>query len=396
MARANTQTLLSLDRFAQIIGMHPLTFNQISVNIDSETLGCGHTLYQYAWQKSRVGREDIARAIATAEQRIGDLLRYDVAPKWNTQDLRSIGWNLGSVGARGYIIEAGIEAKTLIDDVVAIGYSDEDGDGYKETATVTANVGSVTDPQEIAVYYPGEVASDAWEIRPTKVSIASGVATIVFQRHQAVIRDLIEAPLNPDDVDGLDDDNFLTTVDVYRHYNDPTSQANVIWDVESSCDVCSGDTSCVTCGRAIQTACMQILNRRTGRVQLTPASYDADNDRFVASIWSVNRDPNRAQLYYRAGYYDANSSNGATPFLTMSRVFEDVVARYALSLLPMPICDCGVANALYDEVRKDLSDIEDGRTTAFSAGNTLGRTAGALDAWHVCEEMRIGSGVLHA
>lgn len=393
MARASTRTLLSLDRFFAIVGMHPLTSNQISVDIDGESFGCGHIMYQYGWQKSRVGREDIAKAIKTAEDRIGELVGYDLAPRWRRDDIAGVGWNMGSVGRKGFVLQAGVEAKTLIDDAVSVAYSDVDGDTYPELATVTVNVGSLTDPQEIAVYYPGQSADDAWEIRPTKVTIVGGVVTILFSRHQCVLPELIDAPLNPGDVDGMDDANFLETVDVYRHYNDYTQQASVEWDGTDDCSACDGSSSCVTCGHLLQTACIQITNSRMGRVLVTPASYDADNDTFVSSVWASGRVPDRVHLYYRAGYYDPSLS---TPYLSMAHIFEEVVARYALSLLPMPICDCGVANALYDEVSKDLSDIENGRTTAFSAGNTLGRTAGALDAWHLCEEMRIGNGMIHA
>lgn len=392
MARATTRTLLTLDRFFALVGMHPLTANQIGVTLNNVEYGCGHTLFQYGWQQSRIGREDIAQAISDAETRIADLLGYDVAPRWNKQDLRVVSAGMTSKTSRGYVISGGLEGKSLVEAAVTVTYNDLDSDGYNETASISVTT-TVTDPQEIAVYYPGKSGEDAWEIRPINVSISGGIATVTFSRHQCVLEDLMDAPLNPDEVDGLVDGNFLETVDVYRHYLDPATQAKLMWEARDYCGECgAGNGACSACSYVIQNACLLVQDRRLGRVLLTPAEWDADETEFTSAIWSVQRAADRAQIYYRAGYYDPNL---ATPFLSMSPIFERIVANYALSLLPMPICDCGVANARYHEVAMDLADVENGRTIAFEQ-NPLGTTKGALDAWNLCKDICLGQKAVHA
>lgn len=135
VARALTPTLLPLDRFAEILGLHPLHFNQVVLPNQAEGVNCVKEIYQYPWQKSdAVGREEIAQAIAGAESTIGRYLGYDPLMKWQAGDggegeridwtdpLRN--WHYQLRAKRGYMVSGGQEAKSLLDADAAITYSD--------------------------------------------------------------------------------------------------------------------------------------------------------------------------------------------------------------------------------------------------------------------------------
>ena len=245
MARAETVTLLSLDRFAQVIGMNPLHFCQVTSAALGEST-CAKVIPQYDWQwNDSTSREGIARAIAEAESRIARLAGYWPLPRWTVDERRLTTqpafrelYNTSWADVRGapqfvqtefgQFISGGVEAKTLISAGAAVVYTDADSDGYPETATIAVAT-TVTDPAELSVFFPGVCGSSVWEVRPLKrVTSAGGVATIVCRREQLVKPELLES-LDPSPVDGDDNANFLTTVDVYRHWNDPQQQVMMLW-----------------------------------------------------------------------------------------------------------------------------------------------------------------------
>ena len=78
MARANTPTLLSLDRFAQILGVPPAHFaGGYTATVFPVTSSCSQVWFQHAWQAAdKVGREELAVAIAGAEGDIASELGY--------------------------------------------------------------------------------------------------------------------------------------------------------------------------------------------------------------------------------------------------------------------------------------------------------------------------------
>lgn len=149
----------------------------------------------------------------------------------------------------GKVLELGVKALSLIEADAAIVYSDSDGDGYDETATVSV-ITTVTDEEEIAVFYPDE--TESWEIRPVEISLSGGTATITFRRELAVLPDLIERMPSPSDphlvIDGDDDANFLTTVDVYRRYTDTSQQVVFYVEPDVSCSGGCSPTEATGCG----------------------------------------------------------------------------------------------------------------------------------------------------
>src|SRR5689334_5734233 len=97
MARASTETLLPLDRWAAILQLDLFDFNQIGVGFpENSTVGltqaCGNVFYQYGYQgQSRaenMSREEIALGVHQAEEAVADQLGYYPAPKFITQEQR--------------------------------------------------------------------------------------------------------------------------------------------------------------------------------------------------------------------------------------------------------------------------------------------------------------------
>lgn len=414
MARATTRTKLPLDTFARILGINPLHFNQVTTD-QLPAVTCSQPWKQWAWQESqKVGREDIAQAIKQAEddieRKLGDFIlptwvvdhRQNTARLWNPRWFNLSGLDLRSFPShvqlpQGYFISGGIEAKSLISANVPITYTDEDGDGYDELATISFST-TVTDPEEIAVYFPEESGSDAWEIRPLRsVAISGGICTITMHKHQLVKPDLWEA-LNPGPVDGDDNENFLAAVDAYRHYNDPQTQVNFLWTTIGSQCGCGSDT-CVLCQQTTQTGCLDAIDFRHGIVGFRPGSWDAVNSQFTSEEFSVGRNPDRLRLWYRAGWQDKKLDY---PHLEMDRYWAQAVTYYALTLLDRPLCGC---ENLTTVVRKWAEDF------ALSWGNQnasqsydlsasmlesqFGTTRGGLFAWQRAKEASRGHAVLY-
>lgn len=396
MARSNTVTQLSLDRFAEIIGVHPLHFNQVTVEWLADTHTCESPLIQYSWQDAdRVGREEIALAIKAAEDMIFQWTHFNVKPLWvedvidytrpwapdlfrgANADLRGLQQVLKA--SNKYIQYGGVRVKTFLGTPIIV-YTDVDSDGYSETATVTqATV--VTDPEQLSVYYPTQAGDDAFEIIPTKVAIAGGVATITMRRERLVNLSEMES-LSVRGVDGLDDSKFLTTVDVYAVENYPGQQVEFQWDnFESVCGC--GLPTCSICTFTTQTGCMTIRNGAQGLVTATPALWNLNTEAYESSAFNVGRAPDKARLWYRAGLKYGNSFNKITP------EFERAITLLAIAQLDRPLCSCGGLSAYIDHWQEDLTEPpSDGRSrspmvTEYIYHNPFGTLRGAIEAWKI-------------
>lgn len=421
MATAKTRTLLPLDRFAAILNIHPLHFNQVYLSglaaqiDDSSARTCDVPILQYSWATAgKLGREDIAIAIAEAEQMMIARLGFLPAPGWIVDEQRSLprprnpdfiaatdldirGYFKTVQASQGHLISGGKMAKTLIEADSVVTYTDTDSDGYFETATITFNT-TVTDTNEIAVYYPGESGSEEWEIRPlASVSITGGVATVVFKREQCVIRALLES-MFPRGVSGTDNPSFLVEVDVYRKYNDPSIQSEFIWDTigGTRCD-CDGSSSCATCGYGVQNGCMVIRNPRLGIVSPQPGTWDSATGEFLSAQYEQCRTPDRVNLNLYGGFRNLAL---ARPNVTMDPRFERAITYLALTFLNRPLCACEPITQSIQRWRDDLSLSESvaGRASSFrlDAGmlrNPFGTTRGAIAAWETVVMNQLGQGV---
>jgi hypothetical protein len=374
--------------------VHPFHANQLYSNTFLTSLTCGEPWLQFQWQSAdRISREELARVIKEAERRIANEVGYNLLPDWawderkrTVRPTRPELFNLGWTNARGqrlstetlwgHVISGGIRASDAIETGVSVNRTDTDGDNYSEEVTATVTT-TVTDPNEIRAYYPGESGADAWEIRPINVSISGTTATITFKSWQIVKPDLTTR-ISVEAIDAEDDNNYLDTIDVYRVYNDPQTMVNFLWEPQPR-SVCGTET-CVACTFGTQTGCLMVRDPRLGIMTYWPAEWDAADADYDEVCPTICRQPDQVRLYYYSGNEDKN--------LTRSRVeMEDywkyAVAYYAASLLDREVCDCeNVRNFVkrwqVDRARAGRDQVYTLTTT--QADNNLGTREGAIYA----------------
>ncbi|KKK66431.1 hypothetical protein LCGC14_2964160, partial [marine sediment metagenome] len=370
---------LPLDTWAKLMGVNPLHFNGVYTESNPPAV-CEQPWLQFAWQTAdRVGREELSRAILQAEADIERHLKYRLIPTWEEEEwhetirpLRRELFNLTNTDIRGFaqtvkanwghFISGGMRTPAILSDGLgtAVTYTDIDGDGYKEVATVTVTVAAGQDPCELRVYFPVSnvmVAADlqnffaAWEIRPIDVTVTGTTAVISFRREQAVKPELQLDVVPPADdshlrgVDGNTDANFITTVDVYRVYNDPQTQVNLLWEgLGIGCDNCLG--GCNLCEYSTQAGCLSVRgDLKLSQVAYRPATWNAATEAFDTVALAVSRQPDNVRLWYYAGLRDPSSLRCSIN--EMSGDWARTVAYYAAAILDRQVCAC-------ENIRSDI------------------------------------------
>ena len=343
MARARTKTLLSLDKFAEILGINPLHFNQV-VLPGQDPAVCGMPMYQYSWQRANaLGREEIAMAIANAEHKIAQYLGFSPFPTWfyETHTRHSPNppvQNNYYILKTGQIICPGIERKQKLE-CASITYEDRDNDGYKELAWVNISADYEPFKHELAIYYPNKNGEDIWEIRPIQI-----LDKIYFRREQCVLHNYYEE-INPRGVNGEIDSNFLDRVDIYRHYTDTSKQAEV------------DGVDCT----------VNVVDSRLGVVDVN------SNHSF------------KTRIYYYAGWPGEDD------------IWSRAVTYYAASLLDSTLCDCRPLDVIINYWQEDLSLRTSSPTGAHSYQRSLkafdcplGTTRAAEYVWRLIQMHKIG------
>jgi len=421
MARASTPTLLSLDRWAQIMGYPPTAFNQgLSEVIFPGNLAC-ETFYQYEWQNhNAVSREEIAREIAQAEQDIANYLGWWPGPRWIAQDVKMYprwkrpeyystgGLNVrfqlkGIKAAYGKIIEPGQRGLILLDDDAVPAFTDEDGDGFDETVTVAVAT-SLTDECEIKVYFQGHNGEPEWEIRPARTKvIAANVFTATFYAWQFI--DPVYWEAFPTAVaDGtpninLDGAVYVGEVEIYREYNDPTSPSAVFyWEGQPSsslvgglCGFCNG-SGCEHCTLTVQEGCAIIRNAQTGFLSAAPGTYNDEENQWDSETWSICRDPDQIKFYYYCGQLSELNLAGRRCD-GLSDQWARIIAHLATSRLRRPLCDCSGVSSLVDWLQTDLalSTREATYTVLWDdLSNPFGTRRGEMEAYRHCRALEPG------
>lgn len=395
-------TLLSLNRYARIMQVNPAHFNGlVSSTIFPLENRCSDLWFRYDWQANdSVSWESLAQQIKIAEDDVKAYCRYSPAPDWEAQDVRpwpaghrhdmyTFGWDvrdeaIGVPTSYDYLISPGRRAVTLIDDAVTITYSDPDGDGYNERATITAST-SVTNVNEIKIYVAGRSGAREWEIRPVRSkSLSSGTVTFIVDAWVLVNPDKRALPPTTNGPEGLDlftASNYLSTVDVYREYTDTTvASAEMFW--ASNCGYCQGN-GCANCTLTSSTGCARITSMNPGMMQPYPATYSSDDGIWSSAFWPAASDPKMVSLWYLAGFMD-NEYLAGRSYDPLSQSFAQVIAWMATARLERPFCNCGTASALAAKLQNDMA-ITDGDTSKNLSfddlENPFGTRLGEIWAW---------------
>lgn len=384
-------TLLSLYRYAKIMGVNPVHFWSSAGQsvFPINTNACNDVWPRWSWQAAdQVSHEGIARAIQSVEQDIANILGYWPAPMWVAQEIRQFprpyrpdllrlnvrdvrGFGVPIKTKWGKIIQAGQRAVTLVGTATTaagtLTYTDEDGDGFAETATITLTT-TLTDPDEVKVYIANTGGRQEWEIRqPRQKTITAGTFVAIFNSWLFVNPETMGEYPTTDGFDAIDvttTANYVTSVDVYREYTDTTAASAVLyWEpipatttlIGACCTQCSG-SGCSACVLTTQDGCIHIRNPELGLVVPLPAEYDATEAQWNQVTLTECRDPDFVRMYYYAGDI-SNKSLGS--FGTFNEDLSDywarLIARAATARLERPICQCGNVVALSIHLMEDLT-----------------------------------------
>lgn len=406
MAKATIPTLVSLDDFARVLGINPVHFAGAKTSSNSawpNTKSCDQVWPQYDWQaEDVVSREEVAYQIGEAERSIANVLGYDIAPRWYSSDEQQwpndhrIGRRSGHVSQRrhlhefqtrrGYIINPGRRAASEIEIGATIVYSDEDGDSWKETATITVAAIGDESADEVQIFFAGNSADAAFQIRPVRsVTISGGNIVIVADSWLFIDPDLWEAyPGSFREIDISDPDvaDCVATVDVYRIYND-TSQvsAELVWPPDPGC---TGEN----CVEITQTGCMLVREPRKGSVSVRAATY-ADGSWLYDTQLNSYYDPDRVRFWYYGGYRSDDWLSGRkVPSIHLQ--FLKAVVFMAAARLDKPVCSCSQIAHTVDNLQQDLSQFTRDRRQFIPPqshvhSNPFGTRVGEVKAWQIVE-----------
>lgn len=428
MTRASVPTLLSLDRYAKIMGINPLHFAGAMANhFWPLRNACSDLWTQHSWQAADVvSREDLAQAIAAAETDLARELGWWVAPVWITQEVqvfprhyrrdiyRVQGRNVrqqpvGIKAEYAKISSGGRRAATALHLRCPVVYSDDDGDGFAETATVIAHT-TFTDCFEVHTFFLNTQGADIWEIRPPRslvVDPATNTITIRFWSWQMIDPVLWEAFPTQDTLDGLQAINLggleelpintthlVPTVDVYRIWNDPTEpSALLIWEPSPEGTFltgfsCASVSECEACNLLAQDGCMHVRDALRGVVVPVPASYDENRQVWVTGQFLENRDPDMIKLWYYCGDFSHRHLAGLT-FDPLSERWALAIAQLATARLERPLCSCGNLTALTTKWQLDAAVTTDGLNVALGdLENPFGTRYGEVLAWRQVKRER--------
>lgn len=398
MARASTYTWLSLERYAEIMGIHPLHFNGLYHPTLAQDIKCSNIWMQYDWQAgNRLSRESLARAIRDAELKIAQYGGYNLLSDWvsderhKTQrgaipELFSRGHNIRGMRKsvatkRGYVWSGGVRAVTSLELNIVPQYSDLDGDGYDETATISFTNATVA-LCEVHIFYRGKSGAASWEIKPITVTRSGNDVLVTCKRWQLVDFAQLEA-LN---ATGLNATAaiYVPSVDAYRVYNDPQTQLQMLWE-EAACGDCGG-SGCTTCELAVQAGCLTVRDTRTGIVSYSPGTWNSSTSEFDSAELSLGRDADRLRLWYYSGWRDESQT---CPSVTLDPALELAIAYFATALVNREFCNCNNVKSFAEWWREDLALSNSQRSYQngpVQLNNPFGTQRGAVYAWNVINE----------
>lgn len=393
MAISQTITLSTLDDYARIMGMDVNGWNQCRLPTAPAGAYCPHIWYQRPdlATAETVGRDDVAVALDIAEDMIAHALGWKVARTWETAEEHPWPYPHNQVQVDyptiqtdwGYVYSGGIKARTLIEAGATVVYSDTDADGVMDTCTITLTAAQMTaagaSAREIRVFFAGET-DDAWEIRPLTIveNPTTHNITITGPCSRFVDPDLWYAA-DPQPIDlpivAPPVADFVLTVDIYRIYNDTTTQGEVVWKGGAVC-------TSLSCTEVCQDACIVVDNPRLGLVRLTPATY-------AAGVWTPScltyADPTAVRFNYYAGMWPtyANAYRGDG---RMDNALAEAIVRLANTLLPDAPCSCGIIKQRWarDRQEKERIDSVDAALANAAFGSYM---AGAIWAWGVIKRL---------
>lgn len=303
---------LSLARYAELIQYDDCAFWGVSTG-DQVNDPC-----RMFWTEFE--RQEVANALLQAQIMLEDFIRYPLCRQWITGDYEGDGrlvdsqqWRNNPLITRwGMVIQGGVQVQTVLQAGATVSYA-------SEPATVTLSGVTIGSTDEVAVFYPGRDR----RVTPSEMSYSGGTLTIRIPRCRLVKEDLLDEVTHDIGLDYNDVTNFVTTVDVERHYNDPSTQAVFVKDTDCG--------SSNLCAETTQTGCIRIKDARLGIIQVAPGTY-------TDGAW-------RSSLV--CGGFDTIRLNYQAGLKSINRDIENIILRLAHTLMAEEACGCDVAKRLW-------------------------------------------------
>jgi len=387
---------LSLDRYAEIVGLNPVHFSgsgDIMLEDGARLFPFSPDYRAYTQNESfdsprAASREEIGREIFDAESAIEDYLGTHVTPKWIVGESimspfhhnRLVGSTWENVRGEpvelrpgfGRFIAGGKRASDVIIDNAPVTFLDNDNDGWHEIARITIPFSTTDDitlfdgeylPKElfpmlnvyeryvslynIKIYFSNYNGSPQYEIRPPiSKSILGDNLVIDFNTWQ-LIDPSVWGELPRDDTSRIDISeckNIVGNVDVYHEYNDTTkSHADFIYAP------CGNDNT-----RMTQDGYTAIVNPSINTINAVPAYWE---DAWFRS--HINGKIKYINLNYLSGfmykpYYEKQYWDGLHPELAK------LIAYLATTRLARPLAGRAEVIALSETLQRDKTTSKPG------------------------------------
>lgn len=405
-------TWLSLARYAQIMGVPPVHFFGSQASQAFPITGqCSNAWPRHSWQnKGRTSREEILLLIQQAELEMAEFMGFNLAPAFVLNEVHSYprfwrrtsfaitggldvrgGYKRLALKNGGKLIQSGKRTASLIGTATTgdgtLVYSDEDTDGFAETATISL-LTTETEVCELRAFVTGLGGQAEWEIRPAKSKIISGGSvTMTFNSWLFVNPDTDAAYPTADAYKAIDISttvNYVSSVDIYRVYADNTLvSARFFWERAGTCTECGG-TGCDACSLAYQDGCAMVGDVDGGFIVPIPAEYNATDGIWNHSGWIIGRDPDQVRVSYYAGDIDQSYLSG-TSCDPLKALYAKAIAYLATARITMPICVCTELADNFESMREDMSLLgEESHLVSLDIlDNPFGTRRGEIMAWNL-------------
>jgi len=295
-------THLSVAQYADVMQINPLHAAGVMASGYFTAQPCSRVLPRYSWQGDNVSQAEVALAINTAEVEFIRILNRFAGPdfvEWEEHEYPGASSSRNTMFgenkrykviqlAHGDLIKPGVRKVSSVELAASVTYTDDDGDGLPEIATVT--VSGRIPANEVRVFFAGTDAQEEWRVDHYSHSF-SGNTTVLKMRPWHLADPEVMAFLPKDQaenyVDITDSSNLVDTVDVYREWCDWTTSHVKLYYNGSR-----GYT-----GEANGFA--RIRHKKSSLVEVHAGYYDQTQDEWV--IDSTKPMPDRVEVSYRAG-----------------------------------------------------------------------------------------------
>lgn len=354
MANTTTQTILSLDRYAEIMGINPVAFNQGSMYPRCYTTckECDQVWYQYAFQNpSTFSREELALLISQVEREVSRFLGAPLVPTYTSQyfpfkvhsaagfstkrlERDYVPVHLGRYfsSLNGPLAYTKVKTVSLGDDMEILDSSDATYDSANgncpDHIQITVPLADLPDGVEytdLRVSYADRYNSPKWEIAVFDREISGDNALLKVKPWLAGKRSLIELYQVADDgscdvpeLNMLSRDSYAESLDIFYQYHDIEEPIATFHHKEPS----QFPTSETTDGYAV------VDPSRKNFALAYPAQWDDTLSSWVQNTACGSTDFSGVTVRYWHGY-----NGDITPF-------ERAIAHIVTARIPENVCGC--------------------------------------------------------